>query len=174
MRLRPSWIIWYAVLLHALWASLLLINEAPLGATALHVYTGVPTYLLAGLFFAAAGLAAVALMRDRPTWKSLALLLPQQGLLSISAFGALLAVIYARYGDGAPRPRLFILADQAPVILTMLLHTAAVIELHARRPREDVVRTAFAAMNNEAERLREALAEKAAALRRLDGRSRRP
>ncbi|SRR6266571_428782 len=174
MRLRPSWIIWYAVLLHTLWGILLLINEAPLGATALHVYAGVPRYLLAVLFFAAAALAAFALTRDRPTWQSLASLLPQQGLLSVSAFGAVVAVIYAHYGDGVPRPRLFIFADQAPVILTMLLHTVAVIELHARRPTEEVVRTAFAAMNNEAERLRVTLADKAAALRRLEGRSRRP
>ncbi|HKB32058.1 MAG TPA: hypothetical protein VKD26_14640 [Streptosporangiaceae bacterium] len=103
----------------------------------------------------------------------MAALLPQQGLLTISAYAALLAVIDAHYGDGVIRPRMFILADQAPVIITMVLHTAAMVELHARRPADDVVRSAFGAMNAEAERLRTALAEKAATLRRLEGKTRR-
>ncbi len=174
MRVRPIWIVWYAVLLHVLWGILLLANATPCGATALHVYSGVPRYLMTSLLFAAAALAAFGATRRPASWRGLVALLPQQGLLSVSAFGALLAVIDAHYLDGVTRPRLFILADQAPVILTMLLHTVAVIELHARRPTEDVMRAAFGAINNEAERLREALAEKAATLRRLKGRSRRP
>ncbi len=173
MRVRPSWIIWYAVLLHALWGVLLLASLSPYGATPLHVYEGVPRFAMAGFLFLASGLAAWAITRPGPSWQSLAALLPQQGLLTISAYAALLAVVEAHYGDGVIRPRLFILADQAPVILAMVLHTAAVIELHARPPAEDVLRSAFGAMNDEAERLRTALAEKAATLRKLEGRSRR-
>jgi hypothetical protein len=173
MRIRPSWIIWYAVLLHVLWGILLLASSSPYGATAMHVYDMMPRFALAALLFSASGLAAWAITWARPSWQSLAALLPQQALLTISAYAALLAVIQAHYGDGVIRPRLFILADQAPVILTMVLHTAAVVELHARRPTEDVLRSAFGAMNDEAERLRSALAEKAATLRRLEGRPRR-
>jgi hypothetical protein len=173
IRIRPSWIIWYAVLLHALWGVLLLTSPAPYGATAIHVYNSVPRFALAALLFLASGLATWAITRPQPSWRTLAALLPQQALLTISAYAALLAVIGAHYGDGVIRPRLFILADQAPIILTMLLHTAAVVELHARRSAEDVLRTAFGAMNDEAERLRAALMEKAATLRRLESRPRR-
>jgi hypothetical protein len=173
MRIRPSWIIWYAVLLHALWGVLLLASPAPYGATAMHIYDSVPRFALAAILFTASGLATWAISWRRPSWQSLAALLPQQALLTISAYAAMLAVIQAHYGDGVIRPRLFILADQAPVLLTMMLHTVAVIELHARRPTEDVLRFAFGAMNDEAERLRTALAEKAATLRRLEGKSRR-
>ena len=173
MRIRPSWIIWYAVLLHLLWGVLLLASPAPYGATAMHVYDSVPRFALAAFLFAASGLAAWAITWPRPSWQSLAALLPQQALLTISAYAAMLAVAEAHYGDGVIRPRMFILADQAPVILTMVLHTVAVVELHARRPTEDVLRSAFGAMNDEAERLRAALAEKAATLRRLDDKARR-
>ncbi len=173
MRIRPSWIIWYAVLLHALWGVLLLAGPSPYGATAVHVYSGVPRFALAAFLFLASGLAAWSITWPRPSWPSLAALLPQQALLTVSAYSALLAVIEAHYADGVIRPRLFILADQAPVILTMMLHTAAVVELHARRPAEDVLRSAFGAMNDEAERLRTALVEKAATLRRPESRPRR-
>jgi hypothetical protein len=172
-RIRPSWIIWYAVLLHMLWGILLVASPAPYGATAMHVYASVPRVALAGVLFLASGLAAWAITWPQPSWKTLAALLPQQALLTISAYAALLAAAEAHYGDGVIRPRLFILADQAPVILTMVLHTVAIVELHGRRPAHDVLRSAFGAMNDEAERLRIALAEKAATLRRLEGKPRR-
>ncbi|MGE5289865.1 MAG: hypothetical protein ACM3ML_22290 [Micromonosporaceae bacterium] len=173
MHPRPSWIIWYAVVLHALWGGLLLINHVPYGATALHIYAGMPRYAMAGLFFAASALAAYGVTRNRPTWQGLASLLPQQGLLTVSAYAALSAVVYSHYGDGVLRPRGFILADQAPVVLTMVFHTAAIVEMHARRPAEDVLRASMGKMQQEAERLREALTEKAAVLRNLEGRPRR-
>jgi hypothetical protein len=173
VRPRSSWIIWYAILLHTLWGVLLLLDQAPYGATATHIYAGVPRFLMAALFFAASGLAVYGVTRPHPTWQSLASLLPQQGLLTVSAYAALMAVILSRYGDGVLRPRLFILADQAPAILTMILHTAAVVEMHAKRPAEDVLRASLGAIQDEAERLREALTEKAAMLRNLEGRPRR-
>lgn len=173
MRPRPSWIIWYAVALHALWGALLLLNRVPYGATPLHIYAGMPRFAMAALFLAASAFAAYGVTRNRPTWQGLASLLPQQGLLIVSAYAALQAVAYSHYGDGVLRPRGFILADQAPVILTMILHTAAIVEMHARRPAEDVLRVSMGAMQHEAERLREALTEKAAVLRNLEGKPRR-
>jgi hypothetical protein len=173
VRIRPAWIIWYAVGLHALWGILLLSSPTPYGATALHAYASVPRYAMAAILFLASGLAAWAITRRRPSWRTLAALLPQQALLTISAYAALLAVFEAHYGDGVIRPRMFILADQAPVIITMLLHTVAVVELHAQRAPEDVLRSALGAMNDEAERLRATLTEKAAMLRKLEGRARR-
>jgi hypothetical protein len=61
------WIIWYAVLLHTLWAFLLLASERPYGATALHVYRPVPRLLRAGALVAASALAAWAITRRQPS-----------------------------------------------------------------------------------------------------------
>lgn len=152
---RPlPWIIWYAVLLHTLWACLLLASGRPYGATSLHVYSAVPRLLMAGILLAASVLAAWAVTRRQPSWQTLAALLPQQAILTLSAFAAVAAVAMAHYGDGVIRPRAFILADQAPVILAFVLHTAAVIEMHARRTTAEVLQATLTTMDTEAERLR--------------------
>ena len=78
----------------------------------------------------------------------------------------------AHYGDGVPRPRLFILADQIPAVLTMVLHTAAVIEMHARLPAGMALRASLGELDAGSERLRGDLAEKADLLRRLGGKPR--
>jgi len=153
IRTHP-WIIWYAVLLHTLWACLLLASKRPYGATALHVYTPLPRLLMAGVLLIASALAAWAVTRRRPSWQTLAALLPQQAILTVSAYAAIAAVVTAHYGDGVIRPRLFILADQAPVILVFVLHTAAVIEMHARQTTADVLQATLTTMDTEAERLR--------------------
>jgi len=153
MRTHP-WIIWYAVLLHTLWACLLLVCQNPYGATALHVYSPLPRQLMAGGLLTASVLAAWAITRRRPSWQTLAALLPQQAILTASAYAAAAAVVTAHYGDGVIRPRSFILADQAPVILIFVLHTASVVEMHARQTTADVLQAALTAMDTEAERLR--------------------
>jgi len=148
MRTQP-WIIWYAVLLHTLWASLLLASQRPYGATALHVYHPVPRLLMAGVLLAASVLAAWAITRRQPSWQTLAALLPHQAILTFSAYAAVAAVVAAHYGDGVIRPRPFILADQAPVILIFALHTAAVIEMHARQTTAQVLQATLTAMDTE-------------------------
>jgi hypothetical protein len=153
VRTHP-WIIWYAVLLHTLWACLLLAGTRPYGATALHVYHPVPRLLMAGALLTASVLAAWAVTRRQPSWQTLVAVLPQQAILTISAYAAVAAVVAAHYGDGVIRPRAFILADQAPVILAFALHTAAVVEMHARRTTAEVLQAALATMDTEAERLR--------------------
>ena len=153
MRTHP-WIIWYAVLLHTLWACLLLASQEPYGATPLHVYNPLPRPLMAGVLLTASVLAAWAITRRQPSWQTLAALLPQQAILTASAYAAAAAVVAAHYGDGVIRPRSFILADQAPVILIFALHTAAVVEMHARRTTADVLQATLSAMDTEAERLR--------------------
>jgi hypothetical protein len=170
LRVRPVWIIWYAVLLHITWGCLLLASPTPYGATALHVYDGVPRVVLVAVLFAASGLAMWGATRRRPSWQGLASLLPQQAILTLSAYGAVAAVAVAHYGDGVPRPRLFILADQAPALLALVLHTAAVIEMHARWPVGDTLRASLGELDAQAERLRGDLKEKADLLRRLGDR----
>lgn len=153
IRTHP-WIIWYAVLLHTLWACLLLVSQKPYGATALHVYSPLPRPLMAGVLLAASVLAAWAITRRQPSWQTLAALLPQQAILTASAYAAAAAVVTAHYGDGVIRPRPFILADQAPVILVFALHTVAVVEMHARQTTAEILQATLTAMDTEAERLR--------------------
>jgi hypothetical protein len=153
MRTHP-WIVWYAVLLHTLWACLLLASPETYGATALHVYRSVPRQLMAGALLIASVLATWAITRQRPSWQTLAALLPQQAILTISAYAAIAAVVVSHYGDGVIRPRPFILADQAPAILAFVLHTAAVVEMHARQTTADVLQATLTAMDKETERLR--------------------
>src|SRR5215813_2474946 len=153
MRTQP-WIIWYAVLLHTLWASLLLASQQPYGATALHVYSALPRLLMAGVLLTASVLAAWAITRRQPSWQTLAALLPQQAILTVSAYAAAAAVVTAHYGDGVIRPRPFILADQAPAILAFVLHTAAVVEMHARQTTAEILQATLTTMDTEADRLR--------------------
>ena len=152
IRTHP-WIIWYAVLLHTLWACLLLAGQKTYGATALHVYSPVPRTLMAGALLTASALAAWAITCRHPSWQTLAALLPQQAILTASAYAAIAAVVMAHYGDGVIRPRLFILADQAPAILAFAMHTAAVVEIHARKTTADILRATLTAMDTEADRL---------------------
>jgi hypothetical protein len=158
VKVRPVAVIWCAIALHLLWACLLLVNDRALGATALHAFAGVPRLLTAAMLFGVAAMAAIGVLRDGSRRMTLALLLPQQAVLSISAMSAVTAVVDGRYGDGVPRPWYFILADQAPVILTMVLHTIAVVQLHLIRVPADDLRLKLAAVQEEAERLRAKLA----------------
>lgn len=140
LRVSHVWIVWYAVVLHTVWGCLLLLSPAVYGPTALHVFLGLPRGLMAGALFSASGLAVWALSRAQPSLKSLAALLPQQALLTLSAYATVAAVFAARFGDGLTRPRLFILADQAPAVIAFVLHTAALIDMHARRPDGELLR----------------------------------
>jgi hypothetical protein len=145
-------IIWYAICLHCLWAVLLLSDRATTGATPVHVYHAVPRWLLVAILLTASVLAAYGVTRRRPTRPALVALLPQQALLVISAAGAVTAVIVAQYGDGVIRARSFILADQAPVILAVLLHTAAVLAILVRANRMAMMDSALGEVRGAVER----------------------
>jgi hypothetical protein len=112
MRTHP-WIIWYAVLLHTLWACLLLASQEPYGATPLHVYNPLPRPLMAGVLLTASVLAAWAITRRQPSWQTLAALLPQQAILTASAYAAAAAVVTAHYGDGGLDPTIRPCSGQA-------------------------------------------------------------
>jgi hypothetical protein len=166
VKVRPVAIIWCAVALHVLWGCLLLFNGDTLGATSLHAFAEMPRLLTAAMLFVAAGMAVFGVTRRKRGLLSLTMLFPQQGILSISALSVLLAVIHSQYGDGVSRPWYFILADQAPVILTLVLHTIAVVQLHMTDRSGNGLRARFDAVESEAERLRSKLADKAAELPR--------
>src|SRR5262249_102587 len=148
------WTSWSAARRPPLWACLLLASKKPYGATPLHVYSPVPRLLMAAALLTASVLAAWAVTRHQPSWQTLAALLPQQAILTVSAYAAVVAVVVAHYPAPPIPPRAFILADQAPVMLAFALHTAAVVEMHARRTTAGLLQAALATMDTEAERLR--------------------
>jgi hypothetical protein len=130
---RP--ILWMAVVLHLTYGIALILDAGVARITALaavvpHAIQGVAIGLIL-----VAELGAWALTRRAPSMHTLAALLPQQGVLTFSAVSALYYVAVGHYGDGVPRSHLFILADQAPVILLALLHPWGLLRMHADIPR---------------------------------------
>lgn len=158
------WMVGIAIALHVLWGVILLFSAAPLGATPVHVYAGLPHALAGLLFLFVAAVAALGVLRLPSGWPEVLALLPQQAVLSVSAYGALQAIVVKHYGDGVVRPRLFILADQSPAILVMLLHTAAILAIAAGGAAQTDLRRSLDEARAETERLRRTLAQQAAAL----------
>ncbi len=117
----------YCTALHLAWAILISKSHDATGAT--------PVSALASLFksdtalvivlVSAAILSMVGLVSRLP-WM-VVLLMPQQSLLLISAFGGLAAIVGSQYADGVIRPQEFIAADQIGTILAALGHAGAII-----------------------------------------------
>lgn len=127
---RRKWVIWYAIALHFVWGVCLLFSPDPLGVTAIHTFGGaLPHRWLGALFIGVAVFAAVEMMAQRWGFWWLMLLIPQQAVLMLSAWGALHAISTSRFADGVPRPPLFILCDQLPAVLAAVFHSAALIEV---------------------------------------------
>lgn len=125
-----SLIILYAIGLHFLWAGSLIIEPAAIEATALRPFVallGIPVWVIPAIFCFVACLATTAMLAPEVTVHSIALMLPQQFTLMISAYGALHAVLVGHFGDGVIRPPIFILADQAPALIAAVCHTLAIL-----------------------------------------------
>lgn len=129
-----AWVIWYCVALHAWWGVILLYDPAASGVTAIAEMTRLTrTTTAAGIvYLGVSAMATIGLLRVRPgSTAGLLELLPQQGALLISAFGACQATIASRFADGVVRSWAFIAADQAPAVLIAIAHTAALIGVFA-------------------------------------------
>lgn len=126
--------LWYGVSVHILWGGLLLMSPRPANTTPLGLFSAAPHLITAALMLTAAVTAVAGLMQPAPGMRSLGLLLPQQMLLLLTAFSALDAVIGSAYSDGVIRSRAFIGADQLPIVIIVVMHTAALIEMHWRMP----------------------------------------
>lgn len=129
-----SIIVFSAVLLHLSWAGILLFDESATNATALnalHRYISLPKLppIIAG-----AALCAVAAMLWPSRW-TLALLVPQQILLMMSAAGCAEAIWLSQFADGVVRARGFIAADQIYSIIVAIGHTLAIIAHAVRQTR---------------------------------------
>ena len=124
--------LWYSVAIHALWALLLIFGDpSTTGITAIsHTYKiGIFNEIGLGLaYLVVAGMAAFGLTGKLNVFWSVIVILPQQMLLMFSAWGAGAAIIAGQFADGVPRPHEFIAADQGPVILLALGHSAALLD----------------------------------------------
>lgn len=124
--------VWFAVLLHLTWAMLLLFSEAPKNVTAVSALAELfpDSRGLIIVLIAVAGCATYGILRRNGTVGArVALLLPQQIALAISAIGAVQAMILARFPDGVERSHAFLIADQMPAILALLIHSATIVYL---------------------------------------------
>jgi hypothetical protein len=122
-----SIVIWYAIVLHLIWAVALYYDESVRGVTAI--------YELSGWFpppYTKWALASVAIMAIAGIYShgmaAVALMLPQQAVLVLGAMGAIEAMYLGSYADGVLRPQAFLIADQMPAVLAAIGHTIAIVD----------------------------------------------
>lgn len=123
-------IVMYAIALHLVWAIGLIIDPSSAGATAVNSVIrlfGEPMMSSAALILVA--VAAMIGLLDSHRRRSVILLLPQQFLLYVSAFGSYLAIRNGMFPDGVVRSPWFIAVDQAPAILSAIGHTLAIVKI---------------------------------------------
>lgn len=129
---RAPIIILYAVTLHYVWSILGFFSPDAYNATALRAifdlfgyYTPIPCFLVAT--------SALIGLRMPANTTSLALMIPQQMLLMLSAFGAVHAIAAGHFADGVVRPQTFIASDQVPAIIAAIGHTISIVQRALRR-----------------------------------------
>lgn len=120
-----------AMLLHVIEAIVLCFYPGSEGTIALAslINTFGSNYLTAAALLVASSLAAITILSKKINfiWRIIAIL-PQQGLLFITAFGALSAIIGSQYADAVIRPFAFILVDQWPRMVFALIHVGTIME----------------------------------------------
>jgi hypothetical protein len=122
-------IAWYALILHAFWAITLAVDPVSRNATALNALVKVFGNFTMGVLISIVILTLIGLFWVRKRISTILLLIPQQLILFIAAEGSLMAVYRGTYADLVVRPRMFIAADQAPIILTAIFYTMAMIQV---------------------------------------------
>jgi hypothetical protein len=126
----------YASALHLAWAAVLILSPHDMRTAALANFIRVGGAWGAAALFLSIGAAALYASARAPRgWLGLALVFPQQVVLLLTAAMALEHALRGTYGDGVQRPPEFILADQLPIILTALIHTAALTLTYGPRLR---------------------------------------
>src|SRR5688572_27385699 len=129
--------VWYAVALHMLWAGLMVFSSQPEHTTAIYPLSRLfpNPYGLALILVAVAGCATYGLFKRGPGITDRVLLLaPQQLVLGVSAAGALHAMALGQFADGTVRSSAFLIADQAPAVLALFVHSASIVLLALVRP----------------------------------------
>lgn len=117
----------YCVVLHIIWAALVISDPATTSATPVAVLSHIfiSDAALFSILIVASCMSLIGLFSHLP-W-TVVLMIPQQSLLLISAFGAIGAIVSGQFADGVVRPQAFIAADQAHIILAAICHALAII-----------------------------------------------
>lgn len=126
-------IVWYVIILHWLWGSLLLASSAPLSITAIFtvVRLGLASFREVGVLYLSASLLAWLGLFMSPGIGSL-FLLPQFTLLGCSAYGAIRAMVLGTFADGVIRSHTFLMADQAPSVIIFLFYFVSFYNLYLK------------------------------------------
>lgn len=119
-------------LVHLYWGSVLLVSPGPLHSTPLSGLGRFGHHTSIGLVLIGVAVAAVVAMTQPPGRLSLACMMPQQMVLVGSTLAGIRASVLQRYADGTTVPNgwAHISTDQAPVMMLMLLHVAALLLYH--------------------------------------------
>lgn len=127
-RYREPFIVWFAILLHTLWAVDMFVDPISGFATAPYAINAMLGSAAPILLFLGCMLAFLGMVIPKRFW-SVLLMLMQQTFLFISAVGALRAISLGQFPDGVERSRMFILNDQGPAMILAVLYTIAVVQI---------------------------------------------
>lgn len=127
-RYREPLIVWFAILLHMLWAVDMYIDPISGWATAPYAVNELFGAAAPHLLIIGAALAFIGMVIPQ-RFGSVMLMVPQFWFLFISAVSAGRAILLGQFPDGVERSRLFILNDQGPAMILAALYTLAVIQI---------------------------------------------
>jgi len=126
---RLSIIIWGALVVHIIQAISMIYS--PLGNGAIDVASilqWVPLNYAPAVMISTSGLAFVGLIDNDNSWYfRLLLFLPQQGLITAAAFGAISASLHGAYFDGTVKAGIHIFNDQLWLIMYFVIHAISVV-----------------------------------------------
>lgn len=123
-------IVVYAIGLHMLWAVMLMFDRSVSGVTAvwaLTIFLSRPVCIV--LLIVVAMMASMAAFMLKNKHAAAMFMIPQQMVLFLSAGGAIEAMVASKFPDGVLRPSVFIIADQAPVVLAAFCHMMATLHV---------------------------------------------
>jgi hypothetical protein len=121
-----SLMVLYAVVLHLVWAAMLLVDNQVSAVTAIASLRYVFPFPFAVLVMIWCALSAFSAFYVRNGYWAAGLMVPQQFLLFISAGGAIQAMVEGQFADGTIRSAYFLVADQSPAVLAAIGHTLAI------------------------------------------------
>lgn len=122
--------VWFAVALHFTWAATLFATPSARKTTGIWALSQLfPNRFGLALLLVVVASCATASLFLRLSLAKILLLAPQQIFLGISAAGAIRAMVLSHFADGVTRPAGFLVADQVPVVLALLIHSATIAYL---------------------------------------------
>ncbi len=121
-------IIWVALVIHITQALIMLYGRSANRAIDVAaILDWIPPELAPAVLISVSGLAIFGLLDlNFPWYARLAFLLPQQGLITLSVWGVILAVMKGAYADGTVKPGAHIFVDQIWLIGYFFIHAYSV------------------------------------------------